>query len=269
MTSSAAAAIGDRLRRPRRRAAGPDARDRKREQRGDAEREPRLVPDRVRREHGEQRPEHQDVGRDPVAAAPREAHRAERPDQEEHERELERRERRGLPLGDRREGRVAEDARVVGRDGRAVRRHEERPDGQDRHREVARGEAPGARSGARQSPPAQAGDADRDPEEGRAVHVRPDDEHGQHEQRPRPRAASATRRGGSTAGARRAGRRSSARASRRRAGTGRGRPRARRRPRSAPPRAAQAARRGGRTRAAKATALAAPTAAFPPARQSS
>ena len=63
----------------------------------------------------------------------------------------------------------------------------ERPDGQDRYREVARGEAPGARSGASQSPPAQAGDADRDPEEGRAVHVRPDDEHGQHEQRPRPR----------------------------------------------------------------------------------
>ena len=110
---------------------------------------------------------------------------------EEHdERQLERRERRGLPLGDRLERRVAEHAarsRRASTSRRASR-------GACRRRGATAPTSPAARRQARpralvDRPPGQAGDADRDAEQHRAVHVGPDDEHREHEQRSRPHAA--------------------------------------------------------------------------------
>ena len=134
------------------RAAGPNARDRKRQERRDAQREPGLVAHRVRREHAEQRADHEHVGGDPMAAPPCEADGPERAGEEHDERQLERRERRGLPLGDGLERRVAEHPGVVGGHRPAVGRHQQRAGGDERQADIPGGKAPGAPAGARRPP---------------------------------------------------------------------------------------------------------------------
>ena len=139
--------------------------------------------------------------------------------------------------------------RVVGGHRPAVGRHEERAGGEEPTSEMSAAARRQARTRVlADRPPGKAGDADRDAEQHRAVHVCPDDEHGKHERRARADPSLGLSQEDPDAGGRRAGRRSSARASRRRAGTERGRRRARRPPRSAPRPAAQGAPRGGRRR---------------------
>ena len=60
----------------------PDVRERQGQERGDAEREPGLVADRVGREGAEEDADDEGVGRDPRASPAGEAHGAERPQEQ-------------------------------------------------------------------------------------------------------------------------------------------------------------------------------------------